>query len=90
MTLIIETWWSKVVADPSAPFGTRVLPEYERKDIVRYPNGGGWNSREEWQRSLKGRKGFIGLDEQGRAKFDQGRTYGIHSYQLVSLEVAHV
>lgn len=85
MRLVIETLWNKVVADPSAPFGTRVLPEYERKDILSFPNGGGWKSRDEWEHSVKHRKGFQGFDSQGRAKFDGGRAYGIHSYQLVSL-----
>ena len=84
--LVIETFWNRVVSDPASPFGTRVLPEYERKSMVSYPNGGGWNDRKEWEHSVKQARRFQGFDDQGRAKFDLGRSYGIHSYQLVSLQ----
>ena len=85
MKLIIECFMNKVTPDAAAPFGTRVLPEYERTSLVTYQNGGGWESLEAWRESVKSRLGFEGFDDQGRAKFQIGRSYGIHSYQLVSL-----
>ena len=84
MKLIIEEYWNKVERFDGMPFGSRVLPEYERKSRVEYPESG-WNDLKEWQKSVIHRNGFQGFDDQGRAKFDQGRTYGIHSYQLVSV-----
>jgi len=84
--LVIETFWNKVIPDGTAPLGSRVLPEYERKDITSYHNGGGWPDKTTWARNAKTLHRFQGFDEQGRAKFDLGRAYGIHSFQLVSIE----
>ena len=83
MKLTIETYWNKVQPDCSAPFGTRVLPEYELKSTVTYPDSG-W-TQSDWERSVKARNGFVGFVD-GAAKFDQGRNYGIHSYQLVRVQ----
>ena len=84
MKLIIREYWNKVVEEEGQPFGSKVLPDYELKSTVEYKNSG-WNDIREWRNSVKERKGFIGFDESGAAKFDLGRHYGIHSYQLVSL-----
>ena len=86
MKLVIETMMNKVTPDSTAPFGSRVLPEYERTSIVSYSNGGGWSNRHEWIKDQKTKRNFLGFDERGRSKIDLGRSYGIHSYQLVSLE----
>ncbi len=48
--LTIETFWNKVEPQAGAPFGTRVLPEYERKDVVSYADP---RSQEEWRKTLK-------------------------------------
>jgi hypothetical protein len=85
--LKIETHWNKVTPDPRAPFGSRVLPEYECKDVCTYPNAGGWTDRAAWRAHVAAMKGFAGFDEHGRAKIDQGRSYGIHSYQVVSVTI---
>ena len=82
MRLTIETYWNKVVDDASAPFGTRVLPEYELKDSFSWPNSG-WESVSEWRKNARSMAKFIKFDDQGRAHFDLSRSYGIHSYQVV-------
>lgn len=86
MNLVITEMWNKVVPDATQPFGTRVLPEFEVKSRVSYPNGGGWKSREEWRASVKTRSGFHGFEPDGSARFEQRPSYGIRGYQLVSLE----
>jgi hypothetical protein len=80
--LTIETFWNEVQVDSTAPLGTRVLPSYERKAITTYPDK---RTPEEWRKTVKHLHGFVEFDSQGRAKFDCGRAYGIHSYQFVSL-----
>lgn len=82
MKLIIETYWNKVTPDNSAPFGTRVLPDYELKGTVTYPDSG-W-TLDAWKQSVKTRHGFAGFVD-GAAKFDLEQRYGIRSYQLVRL-----
>ena len=84
MKLVIETFWNKVVPDKDAPFGTKVLPEFELKDSLTYRESG-WESVEAWKKDAKQRHGFQGFDAQGRAKFELSKSYGIRSYQLVSV-----
>ena len=85
MELVIESWWNKVVDDPTNPMGTRVLPEFVLHDSLSFPNGGGWDSRERWRTSAKHRHDFVKFDDTGAARFRGSRHYGIASYQRVYL-----
>lgn len=82
-TITIKEFWNKVASDDTQPFGTRVLPDYEIKSSHSFCDSG-YQSRKEWQQRAKGIKGFLGFQDDGSAKFDMGRMYGIHTYQLVS------
>lgn len=84
MKLVIETYWNKVEHDGSFPFGTRVLDDYERRGVTVYP--GDPRTQKEFRRECRAKHDFIGFMKDGSAKFDLGRYYGIHSYQLVRLE----
>ena len=88
--MIIEEWWNKVRPNKEKPFGTEVLPEFERKSRTTSPNCGGWNSLQQWKNACKERSGFIGFncdyDSLHKAKFLLPTSYGIRSYQLVWLE----
>ncbi len=83
MKLVIETFWNKVVPREDG-FGTKVLPEFVLKDTFTYRESG-WESVDAWRKDAKQRHGFQGFDEQGRAKFELAKSYGIRSYQLVSV-----
>jgi len=83
MRLFVEEIWSKVVHDPSQPFGTRVLEEMERKGLVSYPNAGGWESRAAWRKEARQRRGFVGFTTDGKAEYDLPTSYGIKSKQFV-------
>lgn len=85
MRLVIERWRNLVVDDLSASFGTRVVcDEYVLESRAEYPNSG-WERRK-WKKGVRGFKGFMGFDSEGRAKEDLGTVFGISSYQLVWLE----
>jgi len=85
MKMVIKTYWNKVESDPDAPFGSRVLPEYELKDTVVYDTD--LKSFDEMKKELTKRfpDKFLGVDGES-LKFDLGKHYGIHSYQAISLK----
>jgi len=84
MKLIIEEWWNKVVDDPTEPrFGRRVLPKFERKSRTVSPNGGGWSDENEWRKSIRKTKGFVGFTPEGAAKIRLHKSWGIELWQLV-------
>ena len=85
MNLITEEYWNRLVPidNPTGAFKFNpVRGEYERKS--RNVSRTSWE-RKDWERSVKSRHGFLGFED-GKAKFDTGTHYGIHSYQLVWLE----
>lgn len=85
MNLIIETYWNRLVPidNPTGAFKFNpVRGEYERKS--RHVSRTTWD-RKDWEQSVKSRHRFLGFED-GKAKFDVGTHYGIHSYQLVWLE----
>ena len=86
MTLVIQEMWNKLVDDPEARFGTRVLPEFEVHSTVKYQRGGGWANKDEWRKAAKKRHDFTGFDAEGRATFKGNRHYGIASFMRVWLE----
>jgi hypothetical protein len=85
MRLIIEEYRNKLADIPQHGFPTTVLPEYERTTLLEWPNSG-YTSRQEWKTRMRQMSGFEGFTEDGKARFDRGRSYGIHSYQLVWIQ----
>ena len=79
--IIAKQYWNKVVDDPTAPFGTRVLPEYEIHSQ--------WKCGEDkYFPELKARKRNNPRFTIHRNKIveDCGRQYGIHSYIEITIE----
>jgi hypothetical protein len=72
----IKVFWNKVIDDPSQPFGTRVLPEYQVKETFRVNNTIS-DLRERWKthKNMNIQKDII-IE-------DCGRSYGIHTYKEI-------
>lgn len=94
MRMIIKEYWNKVYAEniDGTAILRRVLPEYELKSTVSYPQGSGpegkgYSSVREMQNELKSRfpMSFMELIDNG-LRFDLGTQWGVHSYQDVTLE----
>jgi len=86
MRLVIREFWNKVIPNPNKPWGTEVLPDFEQKSVVFYPNSGGHKSIESWKYEMKKIKGFREFTDDGKAVIDLPTRYQIKSYQIVSLE----
>ena len=79
----IETYWEKVKDEILiGDFKKIDYGNYELQRSVTWP--GGWESNLEfWDQRARDAHNFIGEISEGCFKFDLGRQYGIHSYQLV-------
>ena len=77
--LRVKEYWSKVVRDPSAQFGSRVLPEYEVKATWTVDNTLE-DLRKRWKNNPKMTFG------DGHITEDTGTHYGIHSYIQITEE----
>ena len=84
--LIIETYWTKVEPAPTGkPWPMKPIHgEYELKNTVSYPVENALTMKDQIKRS-RTLRGFQGVFD-GKIKMDLGRSYGIHSYQLVYLD----
>lgn len=81
MYIIIKTYWNKVVYDGNSPFKTRVLDEYELKSTVSYPTTVSFRDQIRHSKNLSG---FVGVEDNA-IKMDLGKSYGIHSYQMITV-----
>ena len=77
----ITEYWNKVIDDPTQPFGTRVLPEYEVKAVFRVNN-----TLEDLKTRWRKHKNIAILPDM--IIDDRGKSYGIHSYAEIK-EVPH-
>ena len=85
--LIIEEYAEKV--DPpaeGAAWGVVRRGDYERTHVCSYPNAGGWASRRDFSRHAREIGGTPDPDRAGAFRYDKGRAWGIHSYQVVFIE----
>ena len=74
--LRITEYWNKVICDKSAPFGTRVLPEYEIKRELTI-EGNLSELKKRWRGHPRMTINHDSIIE------DFGRSYGIHSYNII-------
>ena len=86
MVLVIEDWWNKVEPDSTQHFGTKVLQEFILKNRTKYPNNGGWKSKDQWKREIQKRHDFEKWIDGEKAKLKTTSFYGIKSYQIVYME----
>ena len=79
----IETYWEKVLDEIlMGDFQKVDHGNYELHRSVTFV--GGWNSDlEYWEQRARDNDTFVGEISEGCFKYDLGRAYGIHSYQLV-------
>jgi len=84
MKQVIRTYANKIEAQPGQLLG-KVLPEYELTSTVSYKTS--MADFEAMAKDIQARfpDKFLGI-EKGAVKMDLGRAWGIHSYQLISLE----
>jgi hypothetical protein len=84
MKQVIRTYANKIEGQPGQLLG-KVLPEYELINTVSYKTD--MTDFEAMAGEIKQRfpDDFLGI-EKGAVKMDLGRAWGIHSYQLISLE----
>ena len=73
----VTEYWNKIIDDKSAPFGKRVLPEYE---IHRQFNMDSDFEllKKRWQNNSKM------TIEADKITEDKGKNYGIHSYVIIT------
>lgn len=82
----IEEWWNYTEDDHEGPLPTKVdRSRYVLHSENYSARNGGWADKKKWKAHCRKRKGFLGFQEDGAAKFDAGTAWGIHSYHLVSL-----
>ena len=81
--MIIETYVEKTEGSLlKGTFRPIRKGDYELFDTVRYRMV--WNSNEAfWDQRARIDDSYVGEISEGCFKFDLGRQYGIHSYQLV-------
>ena len=73
MRIKITEYWNKIIDDSNAPFGTRVLPEYEVKR-TSYING----NLDELKKRYEKHSRMTIYDD--KIVEDRGKYYGIHSF----------
>jgi len=76
--IIITQYWNKIVDDPAASFGTRVLPEYEIKSQWK-TEGNLEDLKKRWKKHKHPRIAI----EPDRIVEDFGKYFGIHSFQVI-------
>jgi len=75
--ILITQYWNKIIDDPSAPFGTRVLPEYEVKSQCKI-DGTLEDLKKRWKKNPR-----MTIDPD-RITEDLGKYFGIHLYQVIT------
>ena len=75
--IVITQYWNKIVDDPIAHFGTRVLPEYEIKSQCKI-DGTLENLKKRWKKNPRM------TIEPDRITEDMGKYFGIHLYQVIT------
>jgi len=75
--IVITQYWNKIIDDPTAHFGTRVLPEYEIKSQWKI-DGTLEDLKKRW-----GKNSRMTI-EPDRITEDLGKYFGIHLYQVIT------
>lgn len=87
MKLCIQQYWESLEPmQPGEELCAVIKGQFEAHGSVSTSdNGGGWSEKLTWERSCRGRHGFIKFTEGGHALFHLNTYYGIRSYQAVWL-----